>query len=526
MGSPTSLPTLNLSLLPAAQVTAYTGRRDIIFGQLGASATAVSGALNTGVEALTTAEIKTKFGTNVFLTNCILQWKATNGSYSLLDVIGLDPAAGTEASGTIEFTGPATSDGTLYVTIVDEYQYRMEIAVTSGDSATDIGDAIDAAVLALTDPVFTSSNAAGTVTFTAVDKGTIGNAYGIKVDGKVPGVGYTITAFASGATDPTLTSILDNIAGIRYTGMMWPQAWYSSLSIPKAELESRFNASNALMDGTCFTGMVDTYANIITALGSQNSKCIVTMGCPKLNNSDHKGPAVLKPADWVAAEFMGIRARRMSTGAPISDYIVTTSGTLDVIGGASLASLPYFNTPLAYTPVTSPTNLFSQTEQAALEAAGFTVYGVNSALSGMIMGPVVTNWITDAGGNVNTSFKYLNYVDTGSVCREVFFAVLKAVFSQSRLTEGDLIAGRSMTNADGILATLLRIYGVLANAALTQKGRTAESYFKQNTAVTVTLSTRSASITGPLPIVTQLEEINYPLQLAFTVGSTGTEITL
>jgi len=527
MGTVTSNPKVNIQLLPAALVDAFEDRRDIVFGQIGASGTAVDGALNVDVHTLTTAEIKTLFGDDTFLTNQILAWLASNESKSPLDVIGKDPAGGaTAATGVITFTGAATSDGEYLITFVDEEQYEVTVSVTSGDSVTDIGDALVTAVATLTDPVFSVANVAGAVTATAKDAGTVGNDYGIKVEGVVPGVTVALTAWTGGATDPTLTGILDPIDGVRYTGALWPEAWASNLSVIETEFESRFNASNAILDGTIFHGLTDTYANIITALASQNSQTVVMMGAPKLALDAHTGPAVLRPADWVAAEFAGIRARRLTTDAPIADYIITTSGGLDAFGGPSLASLPYFNTPLSDTPVTPSVNLFTATEQDELEDDGFTTYGVNSAQNFMIMGPVVTNWTTDAGGNPNDSFHYLNYVDTGSACREIFFRVLKSTYAQSRLTEGDLIPGRSMANAESIKAELLRIYRVLADLALTQAGREAESFFSTNTTVTVSLAERKATIVGPLPIVTQLGLINYSLQLSFTITGTGTQITV
>lgn len=530
MGSVTSNPQVNIQLLPAALVDAFADRRDIIFGQIGSTGTAVDGALNVDVHTKTTSQIKTLFGADTFLTNQILAWLSSNGAYSPLDVIGLDPSGtGVAGQGVVTFGGgPATSDGTYYVSFVDEEQYQVEVAVTSGDTVTDIGDALVTAIGTLTDPVFSVANVAGAVTATAKDLGTIGNYYGIKVEGTVPGVTVTITAWSAGpgANDPVLTGILDPIAGIRYTGMLWPEAWDASLSIPEDELETRFNASNAILDGIVFCGLSDTYANIVSALATENSKCTVRMGAPLVDLDDIKGPAILRPADWVAAEFAGIRARRLTTDAPIADYIITTSGGLDAFGGPGLASLPYFNTPLADTPVTPATNLFSATEQSSLEDEGFTVYGVNSAQNYMLMGPVVTNWVTDAGGNPNDSFHYLNYVDTGSACREIFYSVLKSTFAQSRLTTGDLVPGRSMANAESIKAVLLKIYRVLSNLALTQTGREAESYFSQNTTVTVSLADRKATIDGPLPIVTQLGTINYALQLSFTITGTGTEITV
>jgi len=527
MGGITSNPQVNIQLLPAAIVDAFEDRRDIIFGQIGDSGAAVDGALNVDVHTLTTAEIKTLFGDDTFLTNQILAWINVNEAFSPLDVIGMDPS-GTGATGTgvLTIVGTATSAGEYKISVVDEEQYQVTVAIPDTSTETQAAVLIVAALDALTDPVFTNGNAAGVVTCTSTDKGTICNAYGIKVEGIVPGLAITLTGWTGGANDPVLTSILDPIEGIRYTGAMWPEAWNSNLSIIKTEFESRFNANNAILDGTIFHGLTDTYANILVAIATENSQTVVFMGSPLLALAAHVGPAILRPADWVAAEFAGIRARRLTPSAGIASYIISTSGGLDAFGGPSLASLPYFNTPMRDTPVTGSTNLFTATEQAALEDAGFTIYGVNSAQNAMIMGPVVTNWTTDAGGNANVSFHYLNYVDTGSVCREIFFRVLKSAFAQSRLTEGDLIAGRSMANAESIKAELLRIYKFLAGQALTQAGREAESFFATNTTVTVDLSTGLATVSGPLPIVTQLRSINYSLRLSFTVGAVGTQITV
>jgi len=83
-----------------------------------------------------------------------------------------------------------------------------------------------------------------------------------------------------------------------------------------------------------------------------------------------------------------------------------------------------------------------------------------------------------------------------------------------------------MANAESIKAELLRIYRVLAGLALTQKGREAESFFSTETTVIVNLADRQATADGPLPIVTQLGTIIYPLQLAFTINDTGTQITV
>ena len=534
MGSPTSNPKVNIQLLPAPIVDAFEDRRDLIVGQTGTGGTAVSGDLNIDMHLKTLAELRGLFGEDKLYWDIVSWREAVNvdngGIIPKLDVIGVDAdGGGTAATASHAFSGTATADGEFVVSVVDERKFSVTVSVTNGDTATEIGDAVVAAFGALDYVPFSSANVTGTVTYTADDVGTIGNGYGLKITGAVAGVSVVTTGWSGGATDPTVTSIFDAIAGRRYTGTLWPEAWNSQITVATDEFDSRFNASNNIIDGVVFHGFSDTVANIKTEIGTLNSQSLVLMGAPKIDLTSNKGPAVLQPADWVASYFMGVRDKRLSTGAQIADLITSTDGPLDATGGPSLASKPYFNTPLRQTPVTSAANLFTETEQIELEDEGFTTYGVNVAGNFMIMGPVVTTWTTDAAGNPNDSFHYLNYVDTGSVCREIIFRVLKATFAQSRLTQGDLIAGRSIENPASIKSKIISIYKTLADLALTQAGDEAVQFFSDNTTVEITddnLSTRSVTITGVLPIVTQLGTINYNLALNFSVGSTGTQITL
>lgn len=528
-GSPTSNPRVNIQLLPAALVDAFDDRRNIIFGQIGAGGGAISEALNADLHVATDAQIQALFGTGDLYWK-IRAWRngaqvSDGGILPTLDVIGISPAGGaTAASSDIVIGGPATADGTLEFSVVDEREFTVTVAVTNGDTANTIATALNDALQALTDTPFTASVNLSTVTITADDVGTIGNSYGVKVTGAVAGVTVTLNSFTGGATDPTLTSILDAIDGRRYTGAQWPEAWSPTVVVD--EFDGRFNVANDILDGVVFQGSTGTFANNKANVAPLNSQSLVLIGNNVLDGDTQKGPAILQPADWVASFFMAVRDKRLTTGALIADFIIAQNAPSDAIGGPSLASLPYFNTPLYDTPVTRSFNLYNSTEQIELEDDGFTTYGVNTAGNTMLMGPVVTTWTTDAAGNANDSFHYLNYVDTGSVCREIFFRTLKAVFSQHRLTEGNIIEGRAMTNELGIKGELLNIYRVLADQALTQAGADAEAFFNNNTTVQVSLATRTVTINGPLPIVTQLGTINYNLSLAFTVGQTGTQITL
>ncbi len=529
MGSPVSQPIVNIQLLAAQTVDTFKDRRNLIVGQTGVGGTASDKVLVQDVHLLTDDQLITQFG-NDHLYGSIVQWRSAvdvtgGGIIPKLDVIPVAPnGSGVAATSEIDFSGTATEDGTYTIAIVDEDKFDLILTVTSGDTATEVGDALDVAILALTNEPFTSANSTGTVTITATDVGTIGNFYGLRLAGVIAGLTTTVTGWASGATNPTLTDSLDAIEGLRYTGLAWPEGWNTDIDIPVDNFDARFNSSNAILDGVVFGGSSDTSTNNKSLVSTLNSQSLVFMGNNKVANALDKGPAILQPADWAAAYFMGVRAKRLSTGAQIADLLISPQG-LDATGGPSLASLAYHNTPMVDMPVTLPADQYTSTEQLELRDEGFTIFGVNVAGNTMLMGDVVTTRTTDSAGNDNDSFLYLNYVDTGSVCREIIFATLKAAYPQSRLTEGDLIAGRSIENAASIKEQLMQIYEFLAELVLVQAGEAATSFFRDNTTVTVSLVDRLVTIVGPLPIVTQIGVINYNLSLSFTTGSTGLQLT-
>jgi len=522
MGSPISQPRIGISLLPAALVDAFNDRRDLIVGYRTAAGSAADQVLIQNVQNLTNAELIALFGTGDLYYR-IQYFRSANGGHSPLDVLPIQADAGTASVGTFVVSGTATEDGALELSIIDSEQFTVSVAVTDTDASTDVAAAINTALNTLSDKVWTNAVVTDTVTLTSTDLATFGDLNRIKISGSVAGITVVTTQMTGGVNNITPTSALwDAISGTRYTGINWPEYLSASLSVMTTEMENRFNATNGVFDGVGFMGTNgDSATNIALAL-TENSQVTVIGGQDVAADSR---PVILQPASWTMAYFQGLRARRLTPGASIADFIVSTSGPLDSSGGPSLASLPYFNTPLSRVPVTIATDQYSFTEQALLENGGASYWGVNPAGNQMITGPMVTTWTTDAAGNPNDSFKYLNYVDTGSACREIIFNTLKTTYAQSRLTEGDLVPGRSMANAESIKSELLRIYRRLADIALTQSGREAESFFSQNTIVTVNLSTRSVTISGPLPIVTQFGVATYDLQLAFTIGSTGTQIT-
>ena len=511
-------PDINISLTPATTVLGIGTRRDLIVCQ---TANATANALVTGLQSKTQTELDTLLTAGSYSRVMVQQWldsnQTGNNVKAELDIITLlDDVAATAATKIITIVGTSTAAGTLIVSILSSKLYKKSITVPSGSDETAIADLITAAYAATVSP-FTVGNAAGVVTITAVDLGTIGNDYGVEIADIPTGVtSIVITTGVTGANAPTVTDVMDLVGSRRYQRILWPTDLTDSVTEVTTDfLDDRFNTSNDILDGVAFLGISDTLSNLATEANTHNSQSLVLIGNAITGvNTAKQGPEILHPVDWTATEFMAIRARRLSENASISS-VVTANASGDQFGGKALASLPYFNTPMDDTPVTASINLFNNAEQAELNEDGFTVVGPNKPGTDTITGTVVTTYKTDAAGNPDVSFTLLNYVDTASVSREFIFNNFKSIFAQSRLTDGDLVAGRSMENEASLKAAFKRLLALLKDAVLIRDGRTADKLVDDSLTVVLDLAGRSATINSVLPIVTQLETVNIVLQMTF-----------
>lgn len=514
----TSNPIINAQLTPAAGLTGVNPFRILIVGQLGTDGTGTTLIPYQDVQNMTNAQIAGLFGTKSELTGRIMRCLAVTGSLVSVWVIGITAAAGVAASFVQAITGTATAAGTIRLEIVDSNLYTIDIPVAVGDTYTTVATAIMNALAGYAALPVTPVNApAGTITYTANDVGTLGNKYTIAVKNVPAGLTVPAGQFSSGATDPTLTNILNNVTATRFHSISWP--WQTAYTVVKNFLESRNVINNAFLQGVAFLGLDDTEANIHTALNGSpavNSPVLCFMG----NRQSGSKSFIITPPDWRCVEFMAIEALRLTDGAPIGRFI-TVSSPLDQFGGPGLASLALYNTPMALTNVANPTDLFSAAEQAAALVDGYSVIGVNESDSVALTGPVVTTYKTNTLGNPDTSFKFLEYVRTGYTALEYMYNTLKATFTQYRLSQGDVTPGRAETNLNGITNFFLAMFATLAGAdyTLCPNGKTAAKYFASNLLVTANYATGVITAIGQLPIVTQIRQINISFQLSFSIGA-------
>jgi len=514
---PVSLPQVTVNIIPATTEQSNEPQRVLFVGQKVAGGTATSGELQQNI--LNNKQEDMLFGANSMLAGMIRAAKAINEE-TRFDAIGLDDnGSGVAATGSIDFSGTASEAGTFTVSIGSSVNHTYSVAVANGDTATVIGDALEALVNADTEVPVAASNTTGTVTMTANNDGEDGNKIGLKISGTVAGVTPSVTAMQNGANNPTLTNVFDVVGDLRYQTVVWPST-YDRTEL-KSFLDNRFNVTNDVLDGVGLVSITDTFSNLQSAANAENSQSLLIHGNRTVNETLTKGSAIFELDNVIASQIAAIRSLRLTEDSNIAQYVISTQGARDSFGGPAIASLPYFNTPFANLPLVDVGQEWSRTETDSLKAAGVTIINPNTARNQMIGGEFVTTYKTNANGSQDVTFKFMNYVDTASGVREFFVNNLKSRFAQSRLTNGDVQPNRSMANKQIIEAYLDSLYIRLASDdyVLTQAGEAAIKFFKDNRDVTLDIADGKVTINMKTPIVTQLREIVATMQIVFDTNN-------
>ena len=486
-------------------------QRTLIVGQL-TTGSATPGALVSNLQ--NNGSEDALFGADSMVAAMVRGFKRFN-MLSQLDVIPLvDGGGATDATGTVVFGGVATASGTITVNIGSRDNHSFSLAVTTGDTATVIGDALVTAIVADTRAPVTGVNVTGTVTLTAVNGGTVANSIGIEVDGAVAGVTLAATAMTGGATDPVLTGVFDVVGNVRYQTVVAPSEYGTSFLTDF--LDPRFNPVTIpnILDGVGIITSTDTFVNLEALANAENSQSLVIEGNKFIDNSLYRGSALFELNYVISSILGGIRSVRLTTGANISALVVSQNAGEDAIGGPQIASLPYANTPVAGLPVIDQDKEWTDTEVVALRAAGISLMGNNRTRNSIILDQVVTTRKTDAAGNSEITFKFLNGVDTASVFREFFFESNRARFAQDRLTDGDLVQTRSMDNAESIRGAQLGFYQSL-QGVIAQAGAASTDIFLSTLVISPDVNSGLVSIQMQPILVGQLRAIDTVITVTF-----------
>ncbi len=516
-------PNVTVNKLPASVPVGVDPQVMLVIGQKLPAGTATAGAL---IEAVSQAQVDTLFGRNSMIAGQlrgVFDTFERTASLQLpqVDAIALDDASGTPATASIVIaevggaTDAATVAGTVQVIIGSEQDYTFDLDIAVGDAISGLDAALAALINANLDIPVTASALTGTVTLTYDHDGTVGNSLTVRLkglslsgsDNVLGNVGFTLTGFASGATDPTLTNVLDVVGNKRYQTITHPSEYGVAFSVTDF-LDNRWNVDNDILDGVAIIKDTDTLANLKSTANALNSQSLVILGDKTINEDTWKGAALVELNYVISARMAAIRALRRTDDANIVRITpASTSAALDGRGGVRISSLPYFNTPMFGVVPISTGFGFTQTEIEELFDVGVSVIGNNLSGTNLLLGEMVTTYKTDSVGNPDTSFRFLNTVDTVSAAAEYMFNNLKVDFVQSRLTAGEVRQGYALVNVDAFRSQMVKYFLDMGELLLVPTGNDAVAFFKDNLAIVVDLLNGRITANNNLPIVVQLRNI-------------------
>jgi len=397
--------------------------------------------LTTGTVAaeVVTAISSEKDGWTYFGAGSMLGWmvyaaKRANPSAEVYAVALAEDAAGVKAAGTFTFTGPATEDGTIVLYVGDR---RIKVAVTSGDDATAIAAAADAAIDADEYVPMTSGAALGVVTCTCRWKGATGNALQLGVsygDGeKLPaGVTCTIVQPASGATDPDIADAIAVLGEVQYHTIVMPYTDDTNMDTLEAEMESRWGALRAI-EGMAFACYQDTYANTQTYGDARNSPFSHVLGT---------GVSLTPP--WVWA----------------SSWAAIESGIAD-------PAIPRQRNKITGVRVIKPDSAnFTRAERDVLLADGVSTITVNAGEA--YVERCVTTYQENAGGFADTSYRNLEIMRCLSYFRFQVRQMFGLKYPAAKLAGDDVEPGpgQQVVTPSIARAEMIGLYEELLAAAI------------------------------------------------------------
>lgn len=200
-----------------------------------------------------------------------------------IKLILITASAGVAATGTLVFTGPATSAGTVEVSCMG---MTIEVPYASGDANTAVAALVNTYVNNQTDWPITSAVVSGTVTATARHPGPRGNDIALRariIDGT--GIGVTDPAtdyLTAGATSDDPQNCLDAELAVRRTYLAFPYSDATQLAKLKAHLDAQ-DEPDAGNRKYGIWGSLDTLANTTTIATGLN---LARMQCAWMEKSD------------------------------------------------------------------------------------------------------------------------------------------------------------------------------------------------------------------------------------------------
>ncbi|GAB7214748.1 phage tail sheath C-terminal domain-containing protein [Dickeya oryzae] len=236
----------------------------------------------TAVDVFSSDEAETYFGAGS-MAHLMVVSALTCYSYLQLQVIGISDATGAQpATGTITVAGPAAGNGTMSVWVGTT---RVNVAVSTGDTAAAIATDMAAALNQQAALPVTAAASGGVITFTAKNKGAAGNEIVLRATATASGVSVAATAMTGGEINPDIAPALSQVFSAGHSIIVCPYATQDALTELRSHLDNTSGPleqrgvigvtgwKNSLSTGITLTSSIN--AGRITAGWHRDSVCTV-----------------------------------------------------------------------------------------------------------------------------------------------------------------------------------------------------------------------------------------------------------
>lgn len=276
-------------------------QRLLIAAQMLATGTAVASAPVQVFDAATAALL---FGRG---SQAHLMVKATIEAYQYARITVLplaDASTGVAATWTVTYTGASTAGGSVTVTVAGQ---SVNVPIATGQSAAQVAAAVQLELARMVDWPVTAAAAAGVITLTAKNKGTVANGLVVSATSDLLGIAAAAAVGVAGANDPDLAVALATVFTASDEILVTPYNNQAALTVLRTHLTNRGGAieQRGAVGVYAFTG---TLANATTLAGQVNHERIT--GCFL--------PGTLSPAYELAARYAAVISSEEDPARPLN----------------------------------------------------------------------------------------------------------------------------------------------------------------------------------------------------------------
>ena len=422
--------------LDASKAGSYSqNNRTLLIGQMLSTGSATP---LTPVSVHSESEAITLFGAGSVLHRMFVYAQGNNSLQEIWAVPMSDNAAGVVATGSVTFTGTATTADTINLYVAGQ---NTQTSVAVGDTATVIAGNVAATINANTTLPVTAVATAGTIAFTSKHKGTVGNQVDLRFNYigspyeiTPTGITTAVTAMSGGLTNPDVTQAIAAIGDEPFEYWVLSFCDLTTSNAINTELNRRWNANVGLF-GEAIGAVVGSLSSLQTFGNATNFSHISFVGLYDTPN----------PAYELAAGVSGTASASLNNDPAVA---LTNNQVIGILAPPKASR-------------------FKNTDRQTLYLNGIACTTADRN-GNVFLERLVTNYQVNAAGLPDNALLDINTLATTAYFFRYLDYVLTQKFSNSKLANdnNNLTGGQAVATPTVIKNAIVAVYKDLVNQGI------------------------------------------------------------